>query len=430
MTGMNRNGEGREHRVVITGMGVLAPNGNGLEEYWDSLIEGRSGLAIASSFDVHDLPVKTVAELKRFDPKDYMDFKEAKRMARFSQVGIAAARMALDQSGLDLGREDRTRIGCEVGTGIGGFREIAEEIEAFTLRGEHGPERISPFFVPRVIPNMASCQIAIHFGLEGPNNTDTTACAASTQSLGNAYRVLQRGDADVMLAGGAEANLCRFGLASFAAMRVLSTQVDDPTKASRPFDAQRDGFVAGEGAGMLVLETLEHAESREAAVFAELIGFAVTDDAFHIVMPEEDGDGPARAMQKALDDAGLRPQDVDYINAHGTSTQLNDKSETTAIKRVFGERAGKIPISSTKSMIGHLLGAAGAVEAIATILSINHGMIHPTINLEHPDPDCDLDYVPNQARRHRIDVALSNSFGFGGQNACILLKRFEANGQR
>ncbi|HEY8803463.1 MAG TPA: beta-ketoacyl-ACP synthase II, partial [Candidatus Dormibacteraeota bacterium] len=417
----------QEHRVVVTGMGVLTPIGNTLAEFWDSLIEGRSGLGIATSVDVSDLQVKVVAELKNFDPRHYMDFKEAKRMARFSQVGVAAARMAIDQSGIQLKDEDRTRIGCEVGTGIGGFKEISEEIEAFALRGERGPERISPFFVPRVIPNMASCQIAIQFGLEGPNNTDTTACAASTQALGNAYRVLQRGDADVMLAGGAEANLCRFGLASFAAMKVLSTYNEDPTKASRPFDAHRDGFVPGEGAGMLVLETLEHAQGRQAEIYAELIGFAVTDDAFHIVMPEEDGDGPARAMAKALEDAHVRPEDIDYINAHGTSTQLNDKSETAAIKRVMGDRAGKIPISSTKSMIGHLLGAAGAVEAIACILSMNNGIVHPTINLEHPDPDCDLDYVPNESRRHEIDIAMSNSFGFGGQNACIVLKRFENN---
>ncbi len=427
MSQMARNGERPEHRVVVTGMGVLAPNGNDLAEFWDSLIEGRSGLGLATSFDVSDLPVKTVAELKNFDPRKYMDFKEAKRMARFSQVGVAAAKMAIDQSGLDLQKEDRTRIGCEVGTGIGGFKEISEEIEAFALRGARGPERISPFFVPRVIPNMASCQIAIQFGLEGPNNTDTTACAASTQALGNAYRVLQRGDAEVMLAGGAEANLCRFGLASFAAMKVLSTYYEDPIKASRPFDAQRDGFVPGEGAGMLVLETLEHAQGRGAEIFAEIIGFAVTDDAFHIVMPEEDGDGPARAMAKALQDAHLTPADIDYINAHGTSTQLNDKSETAAIKRVMGERARQIPISSTKSMIGHLLGAAGAVEAIATILSMNHGMVHPTINLEHPDPDCDLDYVPNASRRHEVKTAMSNSFGFGGQNAVIVLQRFDRN---
>src|ERR1700736_1275090 len=256
------NGARPEHRVVVTGMGVLAPNGNSLVEFWDSLIEGRSGLGIATTFDVSDLPTKVVGELKRFDARNYMDFKEGKRMARFSQVGVAAARMALDQSRLDLVSEDRTRIGCEVGTGIGGFKEIAEEIEAFALRGERGPDRISPFFVPRVIPNMASCQIAIQFGLEGPNNTDTTACAASTQALGNAYRVLQRGDADVMLAGGAEANLCRFGLASFAAMKVLSTYSEDPTKRSRPFTAHRDAFVPVGGGGMLVLETLEHAKDR------------------------------------------------------------------------------------------------------------------------------------------------------------------------
>jgi 3-oxoacyl-[acyl-carrier-protein] synthase II len=424
---VGKNGARQEHRVVVTGMGVVAPNGNDLAEYWDSLLEGRSGLGVATSFDTTGLPVRVVAELKHFDARNYMDFKEAKRMARFSQVGIAAARMAIEQSGLDLEKEDRTLIGCEVGTGIGGFREIAEEIEAFTKAGDKGPDRISPFFVPRVIPNMASCQVAIMFGLEGPNNTDTTACAASTQALGNAFRVLQRGDATVMLAGGAEANLCRFGLASFAAMRVLSTHNDEPTKASRPFDAMRDGFVPGEGAGMLVLETLEHAQRRDAPIFAEIVGFAVTDDAFHIVMPEEDGDGPARVMAKALADAHVEPSEVDYINAHGTSTQLNDRSETAAIKRVFGEHARRIPISSTKSMIGHLLGAAGAVEAIATILCLQHGIVHPTINLEHPDPDCDLDYVPNAARRHEINVGISNSFGFGGQNACVVIKRFEQN---
>jgi len=425
MTLLAKNGERREHRVVVTGMGVLAPNGNNLAEYWDSLLEGRSGLGYATSFDTDGLPVKVVAELKRFDPTQFMEFKEAKRMARFSQVGIAAARMAIEHAGLDLEQEDRARVGCIVGTGIGGFREIAEEIALFTERKERGPDRISPFFVPRIIPNMASCQIAIQFGLEGPNNTTTTACAASTQALGDAYRLLQRGDADVMLAGGAEANLCRFGVAAFAAMKVLSTQTEDPVKASRPFDALRDGFVAGEGAGMLVLETLEHAQRRDAPVQAELVGFAVTDDAFHIVMPQEDGDGPARAMAGALADAHLGPRDVDYINAHGTSTQLNDRSETAAIKRVMGEHARRIPISSTKSMIGHLLGAAGAAEAIATILSMQHGIVHPTINLEHPDPECNLDYVADGARRRTVNVALSNSFGFGGQNACIVIKKFE-----
>jgi len=409
--------------VVVTGMGVLAPNGNNLVEFWDSLIEGRSGLGIATSFDVTDLPVKVVAELKNFDPRNYMDFKEAKRMARFSQVGVAAAKMAIDQSGLELAKEDRTRIGCEVGTGIGGFKEISEEIEAFALRGERGPDRISPFFVPRVIPNMASCQIAIQFGLEGPNNTDTTACAASTQALGNAYRVLQRGDAEVMLAGGAEANLCRFGLASFAAMKVLSTQSEDPVKASRPFDAQRDGFVPGEGAGMLVLETLEHAQNRGAEIYGEIIGFAVTDDAFHIVMPEEDGDGPARAMAKALEDAHVGPADVDYINAHGTSTQPNDREETAAIKQVFGAHAYKVLVSSTKSMTGHLLGAAGALEAIACLLAMRDGCVPPTINYTTPDPALDLDYVPNTPRPREIKTALSNSMGFGGHNATLIFSK-------
>jgi len=419
---MARNGERPEHRVVVTGMGVLAPNGNNLVEFWDSLIEGRSGLGIATSFDVSDLLVKTVAELKNFDPRTYMDFKEAKRMAHFSQVGVAAAKMAIDQSGLELAKEDRTRIGCEVGTGIGGFKEISEEIEAFALRGERGPDRISPFFVPRVIPNMASCQIAIQFGLEGPNNTDTTACAASTQALGNAYRVLQRGDAEVMLAGGAEANLCRFGLASFAAMKVLSTQSEDPIKASRPFDAQRDGFVPGEGAGMLVLETLEHAQGRGAEIYGEIIGFAVTDDAFHIVMPEEDGDGPARAMAKALEDAHIGPDDIDYINAHGTST-MADTIELGAVERVVGNAAAKISMSSTKSCIGHLLGAAGAVEAIFSILAMRDGVVPPTINLDNPSVETPIDLVPHHSKKRDIDIVLSNSFGFGGTNASLIFRR-------
>jgi 3-oxoacyl-[acyl-carrier-protein] synthase II len=283
-----------------------------------------------------------------------------------------------------------------------------------------------PLFMAIVLPNMVSSNVSIVLGARGYNSTVATACAGGTTAIGEATEVIRRGAADVMLAGGAEANLCRFGLASFAAMTVLSREVDEPQKASRPFDLKRDGFVPGEGAGMLVLETLEHAERRDAPILAELSGFAVTDDAFHIVMPEEDGDGPARAMAGALQDAHVSAGDVDYINAHGTSTPLNDKSETLAIKRVMGERAKKIPISSTKSMIGHLLGAAGAVEAIATILSINEGIIHPTINLEHPDPECDLDYVPNESRRHKVDLALSNSFGFGGQNACIVIKKFEA----
>src|SRR5256884_2022367 len=411
---MARNGERPEHRVVVTGMGVLAPNGNNLVEFWDSLIEGRSGLGIATSFDVTDLPVKTVAELKNFDPRNYMDFKEAKRMARFSQVGVAAAKMAIDQSGLELATEDRTRIGCEVGTGIGGFKEISEEIEAFALRGERGPDRISPFFVPRVIPNMASCQIAIQFGLEGPNNTDTTACAASTQALGNAYRVLQRGDAEVMLAGGAEGNLCRLRPASFAAMKFPSTQSEGSGQGRRPVDARSGGLVPGEGARLLGPATLQHAQNRGAEIYGEIIGFAVTDDAFHIVMPEEDGDGPARAMAKALEDAHIGPQDIDYINAHGTSTQLNDKSETAAIKRVMGGRAKQIPISSTKSMIGHLLGAAGAGEGGPSLLSINHRVGHPPLNPQHPDPPFDPPQLPHQPPRHHIPVAKSQSLRIRG----------------
>jgi 3-oxoacyl-[acyl-carrier-protein] synthase II len=417
------SGDGQEARVVVTGMGTINPIGASLDEYWDNLIEGKSGLAIATSFDPTGLESKVVAEIPGFDPTVFLEAKDARRMARFTQMGIGASQLALQDAGLQLEREDRTRIGVELGTGIGGFRELTDEVISFQRRGEKGPDRISPFFTPKIIPNMAAGQIAIQFGLKGPNNTDVTACAASTQALGNAFRVLARGDADVMLAGGTEANICRFGVACFAAMRVLSKVADDPPKASRPFDKERDGFVPGEGAGILILETLDHARDRGARIYAEVAGFCVTDDAYHIVMPEEGGGGAARAMQGALDDARMGPGDIDYINAHGTSTQLNDRSETLAIKSVFGERAARIPISSTKSMIGHLLGAAGAVEAIAAILSMTRGWIHPTINLEHPDPDCDLDYVPNQARRVAVDVALSNSFGFGGQNACIVLKK-------
>jgi len=414
-----------EQQVVVTGMGTLNPIGNGLDEYWNNLIEGHSGLGLATSFDTTGIAAKVVGELKHFDPAQHMEAKEARRMARFTQVGIAAARQAIADARLDLEREDRTRIGIELGTGIGGFREITDEVLTFEGRGEKGPDRLSPFFTPKIIPNMAAGQMAIQFGLTGPNNTDVTACAASTQALGNAFRVLQRGDAEVMLAGGTEANLCRFGMACFAAMRVLSTVTDDPPRASRPFDRLRDGFVPAEGAGLLVLETLPHARRRDARIYAEVAGFCVTDDAYHMVVPEEDGGGAARAMQGALDDARVTPPEVEYINAHGTSTQLNDRSETRAIKRVFGEHAYRIPISSTKSMIGHLIGAAGAVEAIAAILGMTRGMIHPTINLEHPDPDCDLDYVPNRARHARPAIVLSNSFGFGGQNACIVFKQFD-----
>ncbi len=415
---------GREARVVITGMGTVNPIGRSLDEYWNNLIEGKSGLAIATSFDPTGMPAKVVAELKHFEPTEFIELKDARRMARFTQVGIAAAQLAIHDAGLQLNREDRNRIGVELGTGIGGFRELTEEAVNFDKRGEKGLDRLSPFFAPKIIPNMAAGQIALQLGLKGPNNTDVTACAASTQALGNAFRVVARGDADLMLAGGTEANICRFGVACFAAMRVLSTVVDDPPKASRPFDKLRDGFVPGEGAGILVLESLAHAQQRAARIYAEVAGFCVTDDAYHMVMPDDDGGGAARAMRGALDDAQVKPEEIDYINAHGTSTQLNDRSETRAIKQVFGEHAYRVPISSTKSMIGHLIGAAGAVEAIATILAMNRGMVHPTINLEHPDPDCDLDYVPNQARRVRVEVALSNSFGFGGQNACIVFKKF------
>ena len=417
---MKKNGR---MRVVVTGMGTVNPLGKTLDEYWDGLIEGRSGARMVDgAYSTEKLATKFACEVPGFDPTQYMERKAAQRMARFSQMAVAASGMALVDSGIDLSKEDDFRVGVDMGTGIGGFIEMTGGAISYATKG-----RLNPLYAPMIIPNMAAASVAMAFHLRGPNTTVTTACAASTHTLGDATRIIQHGDADVMLAGGSEASLCEVGISAFNAIRALSTRNDAPEKASRPFDAHRDGFVPGEGAGMLVLETLEHAQNRGAEIYGEIVGFAVTDDAFHIVMPEEDGDGPARAMAKALEDAHVGPEDVDYINAHGTSTQLNDKSETAAIKRVMGDRAKRIPISSTKSMIGHLLGAAGAVEAIASILSINHGMVHPTINLEHPDPDCDLDYVPDGPRRHEIKVAMSNSFGFGGQNACIVLKRFDNN---
>jgi 3-oxoacyl-[acyl-carrier-protein] synthase II len=328
--------------------------------------------------------------------------------------------MALADADLELAQEDRFRIGVDMGTGIGGFAEIVESSVDYAKGG-----RVGPFFAPMVIPNMAAAQVAMSFGLKGPNSTVTTACAASTHTLGTAMKTIQRGDADVMLAGGAEANLCTFGIAAFNAIRALSTRNADPEHASRPFDKDRDGFVAAEGAGVLVLESLEHASGRGARIHGEVAGFGCTDDAFHSVAPDESGESPARCMLNAIQDAGLQPEEVDYINAHGTSTPLNDASETRAIKSVFKEHARKLAISSTKSMIGHLLGAAGAVEAIATLLGMSRGMVPPTINYENPDPECDLDYIPNQARRMEVRVALSNGFGFGGQNAVIVLKRYE-----
>jgi 3-oxoacyl-[acyl-carrier-protein] synthase II len=408
-------------RVVVTGMGTVNPLGQTLEEYWDGLIEGRStGKTVDGSYSTEKLTTKFACEVPSFDPQQYMDRKTAQRMARFSQMAVAASGMALADSGVDLAKEDDFRIGVSLGTGIGGFIEMTGGAIAYATKG-----RLNPLYAPMIIPNMAAASVAMAFHLRGPNTTVTTACAASTHTLGDAARMIQHGDADVMLAGGSEASLCEVGIYAFNSIRALSTRNEAPDKASRPFDRDRDGFVPGEGAGTLILESLEHAKDRGARIYGEVLGFATTCDAFHQVAPDATGEAPAKAISLALKDAGIQPDEVDYVNAHGTSTQLNDAGETKALKIAFGDHAYKVPISSTKSMIGHLLGAAGAVEAIATLMTINRGLIHPTINYEHPDPECDLDYVPNQARRKEVRVAISNGFGFGGHNAVVVLAKFE-----
>ncbi|GBD12933.1 3-oxoacyl-[acyl-carrier-protein] synthase 2 [bacterium HR24] len=409
-------------RVVVTGMGAITPLGNSVEEFWQGCLEGRSGIDYLTQFDASTYPVRIAGEVKGFDPDDYMERREARRMARFSQFAVAAARQAIESSGLKPEREDRERIGVLLGVGIGGFPNVDEGMRTVVSKGGM---RLDPFFVAKMLPNMAAAHVAMQFGLRGYNNTVTTACAAATQAMGDALELIRSGRADVVISGGAEAALCELGLAGFAVMRALSTQNEPPQKASRPFDAKRDGFVAAEGAAIFVLESLEHAMARGAPILAELAGYAATADAYHIVAPCADGDGAVRCMRLALQDAGVAPDEVDYINAHGTSTPLNDAIETLAIKTVFGERAYRIPVSSTKSMIGHCFGAAGAVECVAVIKSIETGWVHPTINYEYPDPDCDLDYVPNQPRRSEVRVVLKNSFGFGGQNACLVFKRFE-----
>jgi 3-oxoacyl-[acyl-carrier-protein] synthase II len=413
---MKQNGS----RVVVTGMGTVNPLGETVEEYWHGLIEGRSGAAPIESFDTSRLTTKFACQVRRFDPADHMDRKVAQRSARFTQLALAASAQALADAELDLGREDSFRVGVELGTGIGGFEVLTRDSHTFLSGG-----RLHPLFATMVIPNIAAAHVAMEHRLRGPNSTVVTACAASTHAIGNAFRIIQRGDADVMLAAGTEASLCEVGIAAFNAIKALSIRNDAPEKASRPFDGERDGFVPGEGAATLVLESLSHAVARDARIVGEVIGFGITEDAYHAVAPDETSEAPARCIRNALADAGIQPEDVDYVNAHGTSTQLNDAGETRALKMALGDHAYKVPVSSTKSMIGHLLGGAGAVEAVATLLTINRGLIHPTINYETPDPVCDLDYVPRQARRIDVRIALSNGFGFGGVNCTIVLKRFE-----
>ncbi len=408
-------------RVVVTGLGALTPVGGSTEEYWAALVEGRSGIGPVTKFDPKNLPTRIAGEVRDFDPLKWMEKKEARRLDPYLKYAIAAAAMAVEDAALNVEKIERTRFGVLVGSGIGGITTLLDSHKDLL---DHGPGRVSPFFIPMLIINMASGLISMRFGAKGPNSAVVTACATGNHSIGDAFEIIQRNDADLMIAGGAEAIITELTFAGFCQMKAMSTRNDEPTRASRPFDAGRDGFVASEGAGLLILESLEHAIKRDARIYAEVVGYGMTSDAYHMTAPDPDGDGAARCMAEALRDAAVDPAEVGYINAHGTSTPYNDKFETMAIKRVFGPHARKLAVSSTKSMIGHLLGAAGGVEAIATILAIHHGLLPPTINYEKPDPECDLDYVPNQARKQELEVALSNAFGFGGTNATLVFRRF------
>lgn len=413
---------GQGQPVVVTGLGVVSPVGIGWSAFWQALLSGKSGVGKITRFDTTDYTTQIAAEVKDFQPEEYLDKRELRRMDRFTQFAVVAAKMAVEDSQLDITGEDADDIGVIIGSGIGGVETIEEQGKVLQAKG---PSRISPFFVPMMISNMASGQVAISLGARGPNTSVVTACASSSHALGEAMRIIQRGEAEVMIAGGSEAAVTPLAVAGFCAMKAMSTRNDEPELASRPFDANRDGFVMGEGAAVLILESLERAQRRGAKIYAQIVGYGATADAYHIVATAPDGEGAARAMKRALADAQLEPGDIDYINAHGTSTQLNDVSETKAIKAVFGEHAGKLAVSSTKSMTGHLLGAAGALEAVATVLAIKEGWLPPTINYQEPDPECDLDYVPNQARQAKVQAALSNSFGFGGHNAVLVFKGFE-----
>ena len=409
-------------RVVVTGIGFVCDSGRTKEEVWSNLLAGRSYIGLISRFDSSAFPVRIASEVQGFDPLKFIEKKEVKKMDLFIHYAVAAAQEAMDDSGLRITGENATRVGTYIGSGIGGFGVIEREHEKY-LKG--GPGKISPFFIPAAIVNLASGHVSIRFGAKGPNSATCTACSTGAHAVGDSFKIIQRGDADAMVCGGAEAAITPMGVGGFAAMRALSTRNDDPARASRPFDADRDGFVIGEGAGILVLEELEHARRRGAKIYAEVVGYGMSSDAFHITQPSEDGDGAVRVMTMALQDAGVAPHQVDYINAHGTSTYYNDKLETMAIKRVFGDSAYSVPVSSTKSMMGHLLGAAGGVEAGLIALALRDQVIPPTANYEKPDPECDLDYVPNGARRIEVKYALSNSFGFGGTNAALLLKRYD-----
>ncbi len=406
-------------RVVVTGLGLVTPLGTGVEKTWKALCAGESGIGRITRFDPTGYDAQIAGEVKDFDPAQFIEKKEIKKMDTFIHYAVGASQLAVDDAKLKVAPEEATRVGVYIGSGIGGLGSIEHYHDV--LR-EKGPGRVSPFFIPMTIINLASGQVAIRVGAKGPNSCAVTACATGNHCIGDAYRLIQRDDADVMIAGGAEAAITPLGVAGFASAKALSFRNDDPTKASRPFDKDRDGFVLGEGAGVVVLEELEHARARGVRIYAEIIGYAMNSDAYHITAPPEEGEGAVRCMQMALKDAGVAKTDIGYINAHGTST-MADAIETKAIKHVFGEQAYRIPVSSTKSMTGHLLGAAGGIEAVFSILALHHGMLPPTINLDHPDPACDLDYVPNTARPVQAQVVLSNSFGFGGVNACLLFRR-------
>ncbi|MFB0847253.1 beta-ketoacyl-ACP synthase II [Paenibacillus oleatilyticus] len=411
-----------KQRVVITGLGVMSALGRDLETFWGNLLSGKSGVSAIESFDVSEYPTRIAAEIKDFNPEDYFDKKEARRMDRFVQFAVAATITALKDAGLSVKEDtDPERVGVYVGSGIGGLSTWEEQHKILL---EKGPKRVSPFFIPMMIANMASGQISMITGAKGPNSTAVTACATGTHSIGDAFKTILHGDADVMICGGAEATISPTGVAGFCALRAMSTRNDEPEKASRPFDTDRDGFVMGEGAGILILESLEHAQKRGARIYGEVIGYGMSGDAHHMTDP--DPDGAARCMVKAVKDAGIPFEAIDYINAHGTSTPIGDKSETTAIKQAFGEHAYKLAVSSTKSMTGHLLGAAGGVEALICALALKHGVIPPTINLNNQDPECDLDYVPNTPRPSDLRIVMSNSFGFGGHNATVILQKYEA----
>lgn len=413
---------GQKRRVVVTGMGVITPVGLTLEEYWNSLLTGKSGAGSITYFDASAYDTTFACEVKGFDPLNFMDRKLAQRCDPFTQYALAAADMAIKDAGLDFSKEDRERIGVVVGSGIGGMWTYHRQQE--TVWRTNGPHRISPFFIPMIIADIAPGRISMRYGLKGPNYATTSACATSSHAIGDAFMLIQRGDADLMLTGGAEAAICPMGIGGFNAMKALSTRNEKPEQASRPFDKGRDGFVMGEGAGILVLEEMGHAIKRGAKIHAELTGIGFTADAHHITEPAPGGEGAVRSMRMALRDAELKPEDVQYVNTHGTSTPVGDKSETAAIKTVFGEHAYTMAVNSTKSMIGHLLGAAGAVEAVTTILSVERNKVHPTINQEEADPECDLNYIPNKAQDWNIEAAISNTFGFGGHNASLLIKKF------